>query len=108
MTLWQIKLLLRSIGALELNTIQQPALEYPSSMIKRFVNKQGVFKFNGKKIFISKAIGQENIGIQFNTNNSADVFFAHLNIATTDSNFAQKLTEVDLITGLVYNNKIAA
>lgn len=86
----------------------EPALEYPSSMIKRFVNKQGVFKFNGKKIFISKAIGQENIGIQFNTNNSADVFFAHLNIATTDSNFAQKLTEVDLITGLVYNNKIAA
>jgi len=86
----------------------EPPLEYRQGLVSRFVNKQGTFTFGGKKIFLSKAVGSENIGLEVNSNNSIKIYFAHVLIAVADSNFETKFSEVDFITGLIYDEKIAA
>lgn len=86
----------------------EPALEYPSSFIARFVNRQGVFKLNGKKIFISKAFGGENIGLQTSSSKHFTIYFGHTPVAQLDTKLTDKPTELDLITGLIYSGKKAA
>lgn len=78
--------------------LSEPALEYPSRMTARFVTKQGKFQFKGKRIFLSKAVGGENIGLDFNDDNSVDIWFSTVRIATTDKDFSLPLTEYNLIT----------
>jgi len=85
----------------------EPALEYPSSMISRYVTFQGHCWLNGKRVFISKAIGGENIGLQFTDKYSAIVHFGHVPIALLNLN-DNSLLEYNLITGKESNNKCAA
>lgn len=85
----------------------EPALEYCPRFIKRFVNKQGWFKFDGRRIFISKAVGHENIALEFTANETVILWFAHLPLGA----FNDKLTtfsEFNLITGLPSVNKRTA
>lgn len=85
----------------------EPSLEYSTNLTKRFVNKQGCFKFNGKKVFLSKAVGQENIALQFTSDGTILVHFAHLVLGAFDDKF-DTFTEFNLITGLPFVNKRVA
>jgi putative transposase len=87
--------------------LSEPALEYPVHMLQRFVNKQGAFRFNGNRIFISKAIGGENVGLEFTDPGSVDIWFSTSRLAHWDTN-SNKITEYNLITGTFSDIKIAA
>lgn len=86
----------------------EPPLEYPLHMKLRYVNKQGWFKFGGKRIFLSKAIGGENIGLDFTHPGHIDIWFANTILAQGDTSFSQKIIEYNLISGLLSDNKLVA
>ncbi|MCO6431891.1 MAG: integrase core domain-containing protein [Deltaproteobacteria bacterium] len=88
--------------------LAEPALEYPSQMHPRFVNRQGQFKWNGKRYFLSKALGAENIGLEFTKDGSVDIWFGNALLARSDANFSQPLIEYDLITGDISGIKHSA
>jgi len=85
----------------------EPALEYPSHMFKRFVNRQGQLKYNGKRIFISKSIGFENVGLQATGDYHFDIWFSDVLIARWDAR-KNKLSEYNLITGKISDINQAA
>jgi len=87
--------------------LAEPSLEYSTRFTKRFVNRQGWFKFNGKKIFISKAVGKENIALEFTPEGGVNVWFAHLVLGTFD-NTLSTFSEFNLITGAPLANNSAA
>lgn len=86
----------------------EASLEYPARMLKRYVNKQGVFKCHGKKIFLSKAVAGENIGLDFTENKGVDIWFANTLLAHSDTNFNNKIYEYNLITGIISDTNQAA
>lgn len=73
-------------------------LEYSSDKIVRFVNNQGQFKFAGKRIFISKAFGSENIGLEFTDNNMVNIYFANACVGFSDASFSSPIVEKDLVS----------
>ena len=86
----------------------EPALEYPEErMLKRFVNKQGAFRFKGKRYFLSKALGKENIGLEFTDSNTVNIWFGTTLLVQADAEFSNFL-EYDLITGRLTDTKIVA
>lgn len=87
--------------------LAEPALEYPVKMIKRFVNRQGKFKYNGRTCFLSKAIGRENIGLDFTPDGQIDVWFGTALVARYTQDFS-KFQEYDLITEAISEIKRAA
>lgn len=88
--------------------LAEPALEYPLHMMSRFVNRQGQFRFGGKRIFLSKAIGQEHIGLDFTPSGSVDIWFGNTLLARADARFEGKFTEYNLITGALSSSSSAA
>lgn len=77
----------------------EPALEYPTHMLSRYVNTQGWFRYNGTRYFLSKAVGSENIGLELTTENRMNIWFAttciaHINLPDSC------IVEHDLITGV--------
>lgn len=79
--------------------ITEPALEYPESMQKRYVNWQGKFMFSGKRVFFTKAVGGENIGLDFTDSDRVDIYFGTTCLGYCDTEFTTPIREYDLITG---------
>lgn len=82
-------------------------LEYHSSLLKRFVKKDGTFKYEGKAIFLSKAFGGENIGLDFTTKGLVNIFFADCLVGHSDPKFSTTIVEHELVPRLT-NDKCAA
>jgi len=77
----------------------EAALEYPQPLQKRYVCKQGTFGYNGKKIFFTKAVGGENIGLDFTDPERVNIYFGTTCLGFCDLQFAGPICEYDLITG---------
>lgn len=88
------------------NNIEHP-LEYSSNLLQRFVNEQGQFKFAGKRIFISKAFGGENIGLEFTSDSMVNIFFADCCVGHSDSLFSTPIVEHDLISQSLHDTLAA-
>ena len=89
-------------------SLSEPALEYPSRMFTRYVNRQGSFKYEGQKVFLSKAFGQENIGLELTTNGTFRLWFAHVPVAAWTPEQDPAVSEFNLITGELIATKKAA
>jgi len=88
-------------------SLAEHALEYPSSMLSRYVNFQGQFKYGGQRVFLSKAIGGENIGLKFTDQGSAVVYFGTTPLVFWNHT-QNTMCEFDLVTGKISLNKCAA
>lgn len=86
----------------------EAALEYPNHLFTRFVDQQGKFKFNGKKIFLSKAVGGENIALDFTHPDYVNIWYASVLLARSDVLFEQTIEEYNLITGILSDTSKAA
>lgn len=85
----------------------EPPLEYPRHMLQRYVNKQGVLKYEGRRLFVSKSIGAENVGLEVTSRCTINIWFGASLIAEwqTDTN---TLAEYNLITNKLSVKKDAA
>lgn len=88
--------------------IAEPALEYPSNMLTRFVTKQGKITYKNKRIFLSKAVGGENVGLEFTDSGYVNIWFGDTLLGKTDHTCQSQISECNLITGAISDTKITA
>jgi len=69
----------------------EPEFQYPDCFETRMVCSFGKFHWNGKKIFLTKALRGERIGIQQTETNSLRVWYANRCLGESDKNFLRPL-----------------
>jgi putative transposase len=78
--------------------LAEPPLEYPTKFHQRFVNRQGQLKYEGKRVFISKVIGGENVGLEVTSPHTINIWFATSLLLEWQTK-TDTIREYDLITG---------